>query len=137
MEGTIEQGSLRVNYQEAGQHAIRQRFAQTFFDRRNIFAGNRAALDRIDEFETFTRFAWLQLDPHVAILTAAAGLLDELAFDFDRFPDRFAVSHLRRANVGFYADLAFHTVDQNFQVQLAHAGHDRLTRLFIGTNTKR
>ena len=35
--------------------------------------------------------------------------------------DGFAVSHLRLADVGFDLELAPHAVDDDFEVQLAHA----------------
>ncbi len=79
----------------------------------------------------------LHLEPHVAVLAAAARLLDELAFDFRRLADRFAIRHLRRADVGLDAELALHPVDQDLEVQLAHAGDDRLARFFVGAHAER
>ncbi len=51
--------------------------------------------------------------------------------------DRFAVSHLGLADVGFHAEFALHAVDQNFEVEFAHAGNDGLARLFIRANAER
>src|SRR5262245_55751247 len=49
----------------------------------------------------------------------------------------FAVTHLRRTY--FDVDLIFatNTFDVNFEVQLAHAGDDGFTRLFVGVNVER
>ena len=72
----------------------------------------------------------------MTVLTATAGLLDILAFDFDRLADRFAVSHLRRAHVRLHAEFALHAVNQNFQVQLTHTGDDGLTGFFVGVDAE-
>src|SRR5207248_6636578 len=68
---------------------------------------------------------------------AAARLLDELAFHFDRFLDRLAISHLRRADVCIDAELALHPIDQNLEVQFTHARDDRLPGFFVAANAKR
>ena len=65
---------------------------------------------------------------HMTVLAAAAGLPDVLAFGFGLLADRFAVRHLRLADIGADAELAHHAVDDDFQVQLAHSGNDRLRR---------
>jgi hypothetical protein len=46
--------------------------------------------------------------------------------------DGLAVGHLRLADVGFDAELALHAVDDDFQVQLAHARDDGLATFFVG-----
>ena len=76
----------------------------------------------------------LNLDNDVAVLTAAAGLLDQLAFAVGRRGDRFAVGDLRLAGVGVHFELAQHAVANDFQVQLAHSGDDRLAGVFVGVN---
>ena len=80
----------------------------------------------------------LNLQHHVAVLAAAARLLDELAFNFVAgLADGFTVGHLRLADVGFNAELALHAVDQNFQVQFAHAGNDGLAGFFVAAHAER
>ena len=65
--------------------------------------------------------------PDVAVLAPATGLADELAFDFHAIlADGLAISHLRFADVGFDLELALHAVDQDFQVEFAHAADDGL-----------
>ena len=51
--------------------------------------------------------------------------------------DRLAVGHLRLADVGFHAELALHAVDDDFQVQLAHAGDDGLAGFLVGAHAER
>ena len=99
--------------------------------------GTDAALDGVDELEALAGLVRLQLDPDVAVLTTAAGLLDELAFLLDRLADGFAVGHLRRTDVGFDAEFAPHAVNENLQVQFAHAGDDGLAGLLVGTHAER
>jgi hypothetical protein len=59
----------------------------------------------------------------VAVLAAAARLPHELAFDLlERFlADRLAVGDLRPADVRVDLELAHHAVDDDLEVQLAHA----------------
>src|SRR5690606_25628923 len=65
------------------------------------------------------------------------GLLDVFAFDFDGLADRLAVGHLRLADVGFHTELATHAVDENVEVQLAHARDDGLTAFLVGVDAER
>ncbi len=51
--------------------------------------------------------------------------------------DRFAVGHLRRTNVGLDLELAPHPVDENVEMQFAHALHDRLAALDVGLDAER
>ena len=59
--------------------------------------------------EALAGFLRLDREHHVTVLTLTARLTDELAFDVGgSLADRFAVSHLRLAHVGFHAELALH-----------------------------
>ena len=69
----------------------------------------------------------LQLDLDVAVLATTAGLFDEFAFSLDCLADGFAVSHLRTTHVGFDLELALHTIDDDVEMQLAHARDNGLT----------
>src|SRR6185312_11164231 len=94
-------------------------------DRRDVFARNHAALDGVDELEALAGFLRFDLEHDVAVLALAARLAHELAFGiFDRLADGFAVSHLRLAHIGLDTEFALHAVDDDFKVQLAHAGDD-------------
>ncbi len=74
----------------------------------------------------------------MAILPFAAGLAHKFAFHVRHFlAQGFAVSDLRTANVGLDAKLALHPVDNDLQMQLTHAGDNRLAGLFIGMQTER
>ena len=73
----------------------------------------------------------------MAVLAAATGLAHELAFLLDLRANGFAVSDLRLADVGVDLELAPHAIDDDFQVQLAHAGDDRLAGLLVGVHAER
>ncbi len=71
-------------------------------------------------------------------LATTTGLTNELAFDLDSCcVMRFTVGHLRLADVGLNVELATHTVNQDVQVQLTHAGDDGLAGFFVGLDAER
>src|SRR6185369_8095046 len=106
--------------------------------RRDVFARHHAALDRIDELEALPGRVRLDLEHDVPVLALAAGLANELAFAvFDDLADRFAIGHLGLAHVGLDAELTPHAVDDDLQVQLAHAGDDGLARFLVGLDAER
>ena len=51
--------------------------------------------------------------------------------------NRFAISHLRTADVGLHVIFAQHAVDDDFQVQFAHAGDQCLSGIRLGRNAER
>ena len=59
-----------------------------------------------------------------------------MPFAFRRLADRLAVGHLRLADVRLHLELAPHAVDDDLQVQLAHAGDDGLAGLLVGVTRK-
>src|SRR6266481_4775277 len=73
----------------------------------------------------------------MAVLAASAGLLDVFAFRFGFLADRFAIRHLRTANISLHIVFAQHAVDDDFEVQLAHAGNQRLPCIRFGGHAER
>src|SRR3954452_4234858 len=74
----------------------------------------------------------LQGDLHLRELAGTAGLL--LVRDvvpIDGLADRLAVGNLGLAHVGLDLELTPHAVDEDLQVELAHAGDDGLTGLLV------
>ena len=65
------------------------------------------------------------------VLAAAAGLLDVLVLALDLLGERFAVGDLRGAHVARHVELALEAVHDDFEVELAHAGDDRLGGLLV------
>ena len=67
----------------------------------------------------------------MAKLAVAAGLPDEPALNLTGAAKGFAVGDTGHPNLGPNTELAAHTVDQHFKVQLTHARHDGLARLVV------
>ena len=120
----------------AGEDAALERLADARVDRRDVLARDRAADDLVDELVAGARLARLDLDLDVAVLAVAARLAHEAAVAVGRLADRLAVGHLRPADVGLDPELAHHAVDQHVEVQLAHAGDDRLAGLRVGLDAE-
>ena len=90
--------------------------------------GIDAAHDFVDELEALARLVRLQANLDVTVLAAAAGLANVLAFRLRLLADGLAIGHLRLAHVGLHVELAHHAVDDDLQVELAHAADDGLRR---------
>ena len=60
----------------------------------------------------------------MAVLAAAAGLLGVLHLAVGRTRQRFLVGDLRTADARLDVELALEAVDDDLEVQLAHAGDD-------------
>ena len=90
--------------------------------------GTDAAHDVVDELVALARLVRLEANLRVTVLAAAASLPDVFAFRFRRPADGFAIRHLRLADIGLDLVLAHHAVDDDFQMQLAHAADDGLRR---------
>ena len=75
-------------------------------------------------------------DHGVAVLALAAGLADEAPVALGRAADGLAVGDLRLADVGRDLELADHAVDEHVEVQLAHAGDQRLAGLLVGLDAE-
>ena len=86
----------------------------------DVFLGNETALDVVLE-QVAARRVGLDLDDHMGVLTAAAGLLGVLHVALGRLGDGLAVGHAGSAHVGVDVELAQQAVNDDFQVQFAHA----------------
>ena len=73
----------------------------------------------------------------VAVLTAAAGLTDESTLALGRGGERFLVGDLRLADARLDAELALEAIDDDLEMQLAHAGDDHLAGLLVGADAER
>ena len=67
----------------------------------------------------------------MAVLAAAAGLADVAPLARGLLGDRLLVGDLRLADVGADVELAHQAVDDDLEVQLAHAGDDGLARVLV------
>ncbi len=79
----------------------------------------------------------LELADDVGILAGTAGLLLVLEVELGGLGGRLAVADFRRTDFDLDAILAANPLDVDIQVQLAHAGDDRLGRFLVGHHAER
>ena len=128
----VVQGDLHVDHGVTGQDAGLHGALDTGVHGGDIFLGDGAADDLVDELIALAGLVGLQTDLDVTILALTAGLTGILGVLLDLLLDGLLVGDLRCAHVGLDLVLTQQTVDDDLQVQLAHAGDDGLTRLFVG-----
>src|SRR5437660_2679954 len=99
------------------------------FSMAGMYSRDDAALGAVDELEAATGRQRLEPQHDMAVLSAAARLADELGLVLDGLPDRFLVRNLGLADVGVHLELPEQPVDDDLEVQLAHARDERLPGL--------
>src|SRR6185436_3643861 len=107
-------------------------FLDALVYRLDEFFRNRAADDLVLEDVAGARLARVQMNLHVAVLAAAAGLLGVFHLAVRRTRQRFLISDLRLADGRLDVELALQAVDDDLEVELAHAADDRLPGLNVG-----
>src|SRR2546430_15316136 len=102
----VHELDLDVHHRVAREHTVLERFLHPLLHRADVLARDHAADDVVLEDEPGARLAWLHVDDHVAVLTAAARLADELALDFFHpLAHRLAVGPLCPSHVGVDLEL--------------------------------
>src|SRR4051794_26130591 len=135
--GAVLEGELDVHHRGAGEHAELHRALTTLVDRRDVLARHATTGDVVHELVAragagLRVHVGLEADHDLRELAGATGLLlVRVAVVGDLPADGLAVGDLRLADGGLDAELALHPVDQDLQVQLAHAGDDRLAGLHV------
>src|SRR5512142_1178660 len=123
----VDDGGLYVDDRIARDDAVLHRLAHALLDGLGPLLRERGALDAPLELEAGAALERLELRGDVAVLALAAGLPDPASLRFQGLGDRLAVRDLRTADVRGDLELTQHAVDDDLEVQLAHAGDDRLT----------
>src|SRR5207253_5772183 len=132
----VDELDADVDDRIAGEHARLHRLLDPEVDGGDVLLRDLAADDLVDELVPLA-LARLGVDHRVAVLAAAARLADEPALDaFDLLADRLAVGDLRTADVRIDVELALEAVDDDLEVQLAHAGDDGLAGLLVRTDAE-
>ncbi len=134
--GAVDDVDVDVDDRIAADDAVEHRFFDALLAGRNVFLGNGAADDLVLDRDALAALVRLNLDDDVAVLTATARLLDQLAFAIGSRRDGFAISDLRLAGVGLDLELAEHAIANDLEVQLAHAGDDRLAGVLVGEDAE-
>src|SRR5262249_41768323 len=105
---------FHVDNRIATQHTVEHCFVDPLFDRRDVFPRNNAAHDLVLDGEALAALGGTDVHFHVPILTAAAGLFDQLANAMGAGGDRFAVRDLRFTGIRVHFELAEHAVTNDF-----------------------
>src|SRR6266542_117527 len=134
---TVVELDAHIVHWVAGEHAARERFLDAFVDRLDEFPRDRAARDLVLEDVAGSRLPRIQVDLRVAVLTAPARLLRVLHLAVGRARDRFLVGDLRTAGARVDVELTAQAVDDDFEMQLAHAGDDDFAGGLVGLHTER
>src|SRR5690606_3483998 len=118
----IDERDLDVEDGVAGEDAAFERFLCALLHRVDVLPRHRTADDLVFELEALAAFERLNLEFDNAVLAAPARLADEPALGARLLGDRFAVAHLRAADVRGHLMLAQHAIDDDFQMEFAHPG---------------
>ncbi len=133
----VQQRYLDVDHGVVGEDARVQRLPHTLLHRRDVLAGDGAADDLVLEPHSDAARLRLHLQLDDAKLAAATRLTDEPSLGPRRLEYGLLVGHLRATHVGLHVELPQHPVDDDLQMQLAHAGDDRLAGLGVVTGAER
>jgi hypothetical protein len=118
----------------AGDMPLEHRLANTLLHRRNEISGNDPTDDLVDELEALTSSERFHLQPAVAVLPAAAGLLLVFSLRVRLSLDRFSIRHLRGLEIDFDAVLSLQPFDDDLHVLLSGPGKNDLARLRIAVH---
>ena len=121
MVGAVDNGDAHIAHRIAGQHARFHSLTNAFFNGRDIFSRNGSPHHFIHKLKSNTRFARLNRQHDVTVLTTSAGLLNIFPLCFRMTTDRLTVRHFRLTNVRFYFKFTHQSIDNDLQMQLAHA----------------
>src|ERR687890_842048 len=131
----VEQGGLDPDDRVAGQDAVLHGVLHARVDRGDVLPRDAPTRDLVLELVgrgVAAHRQWLERDLHLRELPGPTGLLlVGVVVLLDGLADRLAVGHLRLAHVGLDLELTPHAVDEDLQVQLPHAGDDRLAGLLV------
>ena len=130
MVRTIIKGYLNVNYRIAGQNSGFHSSLYTLVDCGNVFLGNSAADNLVDELVALAGLVGFELDLNVTILTLTAGLTGILMLDVCKSADSLLISNLRCAYVCFDLELTQKSVYDDFEVGSSSASFERAMPIF-------
>ena len=127
----VGQRHLDVDDRIAGEDTRLRRFLHALFHGGDVLARDRRTLQLVLEDKARARLRGLDLEPHVTVLAATARLTHEPPLRLGLLTDGFAVGDLRLADIGVDLELAQQAVDDDLEVELAHAVDQRLVGLRI------
>ena len=135
MVRTEDQLDLHVHHGEASEHASLEGIIDTLVNSGDVFLGNNAAGDAVDELIAVAGVGF-NLDNNVTVLTATTRLLGVLEVRLGRLGDGFAVGNLGLAHVGVHVEFAGKAVNDDFQVQFAHTSDQGLVGFIVALHAE-
>src|SRR6056297_2093864 len=137
VELAVDERDLEIDHREPGERTRIHDRLDALLDAGDVVLRHGTTDDPAFERKPFAGLGRRDRQLHFGELPRATRLLLVRVGMLDLVGNRLAVGHLRRADVGLDLELAFQAVDQNVEVQLAHALHDRLSRLDVGLDAER
>ena len=134
MARAVDEDRLDTHHGVAGKHADVHGVLEALVGRLDVLTRDAATGDLVLELVRLVGRELERLDRELDLreLTRTTGLLlVRVVVTLDGLLDRLAVGHLRLSDVGLDAELALHAVDEDVEVQLAHALDDRLAGLGV------
>ena len=125
-----------VHHLATGQEAAGGRFLDALVDGGDVLARDHAAHDGVFEDIAGTAGQAFHLDPAVAELATAAGLLLVAALHLHLAAHGLTVGHLGRLEDDVHLEAAFGLFHRKFDVQLAHAGQQDIAVFFVAGQTQ-
>mmetsp|Transcript_130755 Transcript_130755/g.317607 ORF Transcript_130755/g.317607 Transcript_130755/m.317607 type:complete len:309 (-) Transcript_130755:1217-2143(-) len=132
----VEERRLDVDDGETGDDTGAHHVLEALLDAGDVLLGHGTALEVGLELETGAGLEGLELDGHLGVLAGTAGLLLVGVGGAGVLGDGLAVVHLGRADVRLDLELALEAVDDDVEVELAHALDHGLVGLLIPAVTE-
>src|SRR6478672_4131438 len=135
--GAVDEADLDVEDREAREHAGIDDALHPLLHARDVFLRHIAADHLVLELEALSGLVRLDHELDAGELAGAAGLLLVGVVDLGFARHGLAISDLRRADIGLDLELAAHAIDDDVEMQLAHALDDGLARLMVDRDAER
>ena len=129
--GSVEQRRAEINDGETRQGPLRQRLAQSLFDRGYELSRHGSAGNLVLELETGSAFERAEPDVNIPVLSVAAGLLLVLPLRLGDLPDRLPVRNLGRLGFKLDAVSFLDPREDDIEVHVPHSGEDAVSRLRV------
>ena len=136
MKRPVQQGHRNIYCRVPTKDSSRHRLDNTLLHRGDKLPRNCTTDNFIYKFESRSRLSRLNPDHHMAILAATTRLFNIFVFVLEPLSNRFLERHLRFRNIHIERELATHSINQNFKMQLTHPRNNSLIRIRINTNAK-
>ena len=133
MRLAVLEHDLDVYYWEASERTIGQRLLDAIVDRLDVLLWNTSTGDGVFEAVAAAGATWLHRAADLCELTGTTRLLFVgVLVAVERLGDGLAVGNLWLTDGCVNLELTLHTIDEDFEVKLAHTRDDGLAGLLVG-----